>query len=64
MEGYTNVTGNHEDFDDLDIEGRITLDEWNCEDETGMQVMHCSLYGVNQESIIIHYYEFVSKYVS
>lgn len=33
MEGYTNISGNHEDFDDLDIEGRITLDEWNCEDE-------------------------------
>jgi hypothetical protein len=33
MEGYTNVSSNLEDFDDLDIEGRITLDEWNCEDE-------------------------------
>lgn len=33
MEGYTNISSNLEDFDDLDIEGRITLDEWNCEDE-------------------------------
>lgn len=33
MEGYTNISGNHEDFDDLDIEGRITLDEWNCNNE-------------------------------
>jgi len=33
MEGYTNVSSNLQDFDDLDIEGRITLDEWNCEDE-------------------------------
>ncbi|PSN42980.1 hypothetical protein C0J52_13212, partial [Blattella germanica] len=33
MEGYTNISGDHEDFDDLDIEGRITVDEWNCEDD-------------------------------
>jgi hypothetical protein len=33
MEGYTNISSNHEDFDNLDIEGRITLDEWNYDDE-------------------------------
>jgi nucleoid-associated protein YejK len=33
MEGYTNISCNHEDFNDLDIEGRITLDEWNYDSE-------------------------------
>jgi hypothetical protein len=40
MEGYTNISGNHEDFDDLDIEGRITLDEWNYGEDNRIKVQY------------------------
>jgi hypothetical protein len=53
MEGYTNISGNHEDFDDLDIEGRVTLDEWNCEDEVRQAKVQYEKVEEKQESMII-----------
>jgi ferredoxin-like protein FixX len=53
MEGYTNISGNHEDFDDLDIEGRMTLDEWNCNEDSRIKVQYEKKWKKKQESMII-----------
>lgn len=46
MEGYTNVNVNLHDFDNLDIEGRMVVDDWNQEEDfsKGLKVDICPIF--------------------